>query len=126
MFFFMTGICCLLSAAYIPVKAQLAQYLLEKSWQESRVKQSLVKPWSWSDSYPVARIKIPKLDIDVVILAGASGESLAFAPGHVAQSVLPGDRGNSLISAHKDTYFDKSIAATDKMAQQVIMKNSLF
>ncbi|MCU7834452.1 MAG: class GN sortase [gamma proteobacterium symbiont of Taylorina sp.] len=102
---FMIGIICLLSAAYIPAKAQFAQYLLDQAWQESRLRQSVIRPWAWSDSYPVARIKIPQLDIDVVVLSGASGETLAFAPGHVVQSVLPGNKGNSLISAHKDTFF---------------------
>lgn len=103
---FVVGTGCLISAAYIPSKALLAQYLLNKSWEKSRAEKTLVRPWPWADTYPVARIKIPGMDMDVVVLSGSNGETLAFAPGHIDQSVLPGNRGNSLISAHKDTYFE--------------------
>jgi sortase A len=41
----------------------------------------------------------------LVVLEGASGRNLAFGPAHDAASVWPGDRGNSVIAAHRDTHF---------------------
>jgi sortase A len=38
-------------------------------------------------------------------LSGASGRTLAFGPGHLDGSVLPGGEGNSVIVAHRDTHF---------------------
>jgi len=104
-FFFLVGIVFLAGALYIPAKAKLAQYLLEAAWQESRVSQKPVPPWPWADTYPIAKMVIPSIGLDVIILSGSSGRSLAFAPGHISASVNPGGVGNSLISAHRDTHF---------------------
>jgi sortase A len=41
----------------------------------------------------------------LIVLEGASGRNLAFGPTHDAASALPGDRGNSVIAAHRDTHF---------------------
>ena len=38
-------------------------------------------------------------------LAGVSGRTLAFGPGHVDGTPLPGDPGNSVLSGHRDTHF---------------------
>jgi len=39
------------------------------------------------------------------VLAGSSGRTLAFGPGHMSTSVLPGEVGNSVIAGHRDTHF---------------------
>jgi sortase A len=41
----------------------------------------------------------------VLVLAGASGRTLAFGPGHLDGSALPGDAGNAVVTAHRDTHF---------------------
>lgn len=91
---------------YIYAKAQLAQYLLASAWEESKQTQQPVKPWPWADTWPIARLQVPKLKVDLIVLAGDSGRTLAFGPGHNFGSVLPGDIGNSIISAHRDTHFE--------------------
>jgi sortase A len=48
---------------------------------------------------------VPRLDVSRVVLAGASGESLAFGPGLVDGGAMPGSRGNSVIAGHRDTQF---------------------
>ena len=45
-------------------------------------------------------------DIDLIILAGGSGRTLAFGPGHLSASALPGQKGNSVIAGHRDTHFN--------------------
>ena len=91
--------------AYIYAKAALAQHLLRQAWSTTQLGQSAVKPWSWADTYPVARLTMPRQDVDLIVLAGASGRTLAFGPGHVDGTPLPGVAGNSVLSAHRDTHF---------------------
>lgn len=95
----------LVKATYIPVKAQLAQYLLENAWQHTLQTQHPSKPWPWADTWPLAKIEIPALHIRQIILADDSGHSLAFGPGFHLSSSTPGNDGNTIISAHRDTHF---------------------
>jgi sortase A len=102
---------------YIYAKAELAQYLLVSAWEESKQTQQPVKPWPWADTWPVARLRVAKHKVDLIVLAGDSGRTLAFGPGHNFGSVLPGDIGNSIISAHRDTHFEflKHMSAGDEI-----------
>jgi sortase A len=92
-------------AAYIHVKAQLAQHLLQTAWAETQAGTTQAKPWPWADTYPVARLTMPQRGVDLIVLAGASGRTLAFGPGHLDGTPLPGEAGNSVLSAHRDTHF---------------------
>jgi len=62
-------------------------------------------PWPWADTYPVARLSAKGGDIELIVLEGGSGRTLAFGPGHLSISVLPGESGNSIIAGHRDTHF---------------------
>lgn len=92
-------------ASYIPLKATLAQLLLNWAWEKRQASDVAVRPWPWADTLPLARLTQPRLAVDQVVLAGASGRVLAFGPGHVTGTAAPGTRGNSVISAHRDTHF---------------------
>jgi len=91
--------------SYIYAKAQLAQKLILDAWEKGVANNRPVKPWSWADTWPVARLIVPRLEIDQIVLAGDNGRALAFGPGHRFGSALPGESGNSLISGHRDTHF---------------------
>lgn len=90
---------------YIYAKAQLAQYLIADAWKKTLAGQRVVKPWPWADTWPVARLSVPALDKNVYILAGADGRAIAFGPGHMHGTPLPGAEGNSVIGGHRDTHF---------------------
>jgi sortase A len=91
--------------AYIPAKAWFAQELMLRAWSRAAEGQVDPAPWPWADTWPVARMLAKGGDIDLVILAGGSGRTLAFGPGHLSASALPGHRGNSVIAGHRDTHF---------------------
>lgn len=91
--------------AYMYAKAQLAQVLLQSAWQQTRSTGAAARPWPWADTHPVARLLVPARHGDVLVLAGASGRTLAFGPGHLDGSATPGDPGNAVITAHRDTHF---------------------
>ena len=93
------------AAAYIHAKAGLAQVLIRSAWAETRQGAQAVKPWPWADTWPVARLIVPKHGVDLYVLEGATGRSLAFGPGRLSGSAAPGDSGITLISAHRDTHF---------------------
>ena len=93
------------SASYIHAKAILAQVLLETAWDKTVHGQQEVKPWPWADTWPISRLDVPGLGIDRIVLAGASGSSLAFGPGHLFGSSFPGQQGNTVIAGHRDTHF---------------------
>ncbi|MFM9971844.1 MAG: class GN sortase [Burkholderiales bacterium] len=91
-------------ATYIYAKAELAQVLIARAWERTLKGEQQVKPWSWADTWPVARLKVPGTNIDLYILAGASGRTIAFGPGHMSGTPLPGASGNSVIGGHRDTH----------------------
>ena len=91
--------------AYIPAKAWVAQELMLRAWHRATVGQANPAPWPWADTWPVARLFAKAGDVDLIVLAGGSGRTLAFGPGHLSASSLPGQRGNSVIAGHRDTHF---------------------
>jgi sortase A len=90
---------------WIPVKAEAAQWLLERAWQEVRSGQPAARPWPWADTSPISRLTIPSLEASWIVLSGASGRNLAFAPSHLDGSAAPGAFGVSVIAGHRDTHF---------------------
>jgi sortase A len=93
------------AATWIPVKAQVAQVLLHRAWNRTRAGTATAKPWPWADTWPVGRLRVPRLGVDEIVLAGASGSALAFGPGHLDGTALPGHCGNCVVSGHRDTHF---------------------
>jgi sortase A len=90
---------------YIHAKAAAAQVLLQSAWQRTLEGEARVKPWPWADTWPVARLRVPGRDVDLIVLAGATGRTLAFGPGHLDGSAPPGAPGMSVITGHRDTHF---------------------
>jgi sortase A len=91
--------------AYIHAKALLAQVLLERAFEKNVATGRETKPWSWADTWPVARIEVKRLHASTIVLAGRSGQALAFGPGHVERTPDAGERGVAVYSAHRDTHF---------------------
>lgn len=91
--------------AYIPAKAWLAQELMQRAWTQTGRGESKVTPWPWADTWPVARLTARSGEVDLIVLAGSSGRTLAFAPGHLSASSMPGEIGNTVIAGHRDTHF---------------------
>jgi sortase A len=52
------------SGAWIYMKAQLAQVLLQRAWAGTLAGQRHVKPWPWADTWPIARLVVSSLGID--------------------------------------------------------------
>ena len=103
---------------WIHAKAQLAQYLLQRAWTRTLEGERDARPWPWADTWPVARLRVPAHGVDLIVLDGVSGRTLAFAPGHGGP--LPGAAGTAVISGHRDTHF-RFLAAV-KTGEEIVVE----
>lgn len=99
------GLILLSQGLWIHAKAYAAQILLERAFTQSIATSEKVKPWAWADTWPVARIEAPRLAASTIALNGASGQALAFGPGHLQNTPKAGETGTAVYAAHRDTHF---------------------
>jgi sortase A len=113
----LAGIVMFGQGAYIHAKALVAQILLERAFDKAIGGGRNIKPWSWADTWPIARIEVRRLHASAIVLAGSSGQALAFGPGHVELTSDAGERGVAVYSAHRDTHFRflKDVAVGDEI-----------
>ena len=85
------------------VKAELAGVLIQRAFASHLDDGAPHRPWRWADTYPIAVLSVDRLDLSRHVLTGASGESLAFALGHVDGTTQPNGDGNCVLAGHRDT-----------------------
>lgn len=95
------GLVLLAQGLWIPAKAQVAQVLLDRAFERSLASGEPQKPWPWADTVPAARIEAERLGVSEIVLAGGSGEAMAFGPAELTG--LP--RGVRVLAGHRDTHF---------------------
>ena len=108
--------------AYIPAKAWLAQELMQRAWLRVTAGEDRAAPWPWADTWPVARLTSNTRGVDLIVLAGDSGRTLAFGPGHLGASAMPGDTGNAILAGHRDTHFAflREVAPGERLGVETI------
>jgi sortase A len=52
----------------------------------------------------LGRLRIPRLDLDMVVVEGTDAESLKKGPGHYPHSFLPGEHRLIYVAGHRTTY----------------------
>lgn len=110
----LVSIAFFLHSAWIPVKAEVAQWLIERSWQQCRAGPDCPPPWPWADTRPAAILEAPAHGERLVILEGNSGRNLAFGPV-LGEGAVNGS--DLVISGHRDTHFRflQRLAAGDRI-----------
>lgn len=53
---------------------------------------------------PLARIEIPAIGVDKIVVEGISRNDLQKGPGHYPETPAPGQSGNAAIAGHRTTY----------------------
>ena len=120
--FFLIGILALGYVGFVLVDAKLYQ-----AYQDWRFQQALegLKPLPSSppnlakadsgnaesfrkgsrEGFPLGRVEIGAIGLEVMILEGIEDETLRRAVGHIPGTSLPGQEGNVAIAGHRDTFF---------------------
>jgi sortase A len=88
--------------AWLEAKACLASRLIERAFRSHLRDGEAHRPWSWADTWPVARLAVPRLGVERVVLEGASGSSLAFGLGRLSESAAPNAAGHCVLAGHRD------------------------
>jgi sortase A len=57
-----------------------------------------------SEGDPIARIEIPGIGVNDIVVAGVGVRDLQKGPGHFPDTPLPGQLGNAAIAGHRTTY----------------------
>lgn len=90
---------------------EVEQLRLQHEWREA----SLLSPEHLAGSVPglpvsgigvdLIRLQIPRIQLDDIVVRGTNYRDLLAGPGLLQGTPLPGERGNSVLAAHRDTYF---------------------
>ena len=84
---FLLGLITLSKPIYYYMKGIYAQLLLEKAWIITKRTGNSSKAWSWADTLPVAKLKIPSIDLNQIVLQGEEVEAMAFGPSIIDSSL---------------------------------------
>lgn len=99
------GICLTCRALYLHAKAELAGILIRRAWKQSLESGQAHAPWPWADTHPIARLQIPRLGYDEMVLEGASPRNLAFGPARLFSGAQLGESGNLVLAGHRTSWF---------------------
>jgi LPXTG-site transpeptidase (sortase) family protein len=79
-----------------------AQRRLAQQWQQQNL-QLPTQPAGLVTT--LTRLSIPSINLDAVVVEGVGRRELLMGPGHMPNTPEPGQPGNVVISAHRDTFF---------------------
>ncbi len=106
-----TGVALLVASLGQYAWMEIEQLHLQHQWREAEI----LSPEHLADAVPglpasgtgteLIRLQIPKVHLDDMVVRGTSYRDLLAGPGLLKGTPLPGDRGNSVLAAHRDTYF---------------------
>src|SRR5262252_9150055 len=99
------GVSLTARALYLHAKAELAGVLIHRAWIKTVADGQPHPPWPWADTYPVARLRIPRLGYDEVVLEGATPRTLAFGPARLYSGAGLGEPGNVELAGHRTSWF---------------------
>jgi LPXTG-site transpeptidase (sortase) family protein len=82
----------------------LEQRSLAQQWAEQN-RAGAPAPPSGALNDGLTKVRIPKINVDAIVVEGISNRQLLLGPGHMPETPAPGEVGNSVITAHRDTFF---------------------
>jgi sortase A len=101
----LAGTCLTGRAAYLHAKAELAGVLIRRAWAQSARSGEPHAPWPWADTHPIARLQIPRLGYDEIVLDAANPRTLAFGPALLLSAAPIGKPGNVVLAGHRTSWF---------------------
>jgi sortase A len=101
-FFLAAGIAALGYAGYVVADAHAFQTIEQSKFESASPSEA---------NYPaiaggaIGEVEIPRIGIDAMFVEGDSPKTLRRAVGHIAETALPGEQGNVVLTAHRDSFF---------------------
>jgi sortase A len=99
------GLCLTARAEYLHAKAKLAGVLIRRAWTQTARSGEPHAPWPWADTHPIARLQIPRLGYDEIVLDSANPRALAFGPALLLSAAPVGKPGNVVLAGHRTSWF---------------------
>lgn len=81
------------------------QRRLAKEWDQQNQTKTSDSARTETVSDGLTRVTIPKISLDAVVVEGTGHKQLLLGPGHMTETPVPGEAGNSVITGHRDTFF---------------------
>ncbi|HET9365059.1 MAG TPA: class D sortase [Candidatus Angelobacter sp.] len=82
-----------------------SQQKLETEWEHQAASVNTPGHAPISPDQMLTRVIVPKINLDAIVVEGASRKDLSDGPGHMKQTAMPGEVGNAVITGHRDTFF---------------------
>ena len=82
-----------------------SQQNLEAEWERQAKAVNTPDQAKLLPNQMLTRVVIPKIGMDAIVVEGASRKALSAGPGHMKETAMPGEPGNAVITAHRDTFF---------------------
>jgi sortase A len=129
----LTGLVCLIVYGFFKVQAVWRQWQLEESFEELVQQPKIPVPRrlpapSLTEGDIVGRLKIPRLNLSVMVMEGVASGTLRQGAGHIPGTAFPGETGNAGIAAHRDTHFRPlaKIRKDDKIVFETVRGRSTY
>jgi sortase A len=109
-FFLAAGVVALGYAGYVVADARAYQAIQQSKFEsasqtqrqnqgQSEVRQPVI------EGNAIGEVKIARLGLNVIFVQGDSPRILRRAVGHMSKTALPGEPGNVVLTAHRDSFF---------------------
>lgn len=82
-----------------------AQRALAAQWDRQNMAAPSVDLAADDANDAITRLSIPKIKLDALVVEGTTHKALLAGPGHLSDTPQPGTSGNSVLAAHRDTFF---------------------
>lgn len=96
------GVLALVYAGYVITDARAYQ-AIEQSKFEKTTKSEARGPIA--DGGAIGEVEVPRLGLKVIFVQGDSQRILRRAVGHMSETAMPGEKGNVVLTAHRDSFF---------------------
>jgi sortase A len=94
----------LAAAVAILAKAHVGQALLEVSWKRAQARGDAPPPWPWADTRPSRRCS-RRASRRSARAGRARTAARSRGAGRRRRNGKPGEHGNAIVTAHRDTHF---------------------
>ncbi|MBV8730189.1 MAG: class D sortase [Acidobacteriia bacterium] len=106
----------------VVVESRVGQSTAEREFREREQQSPARRAGPPKLGEPVAKLSIPRLGTELYVFEGTDGPDLRLGPGHMPGTVMPGDKGNCVIAAHRDTHF--RVLKDVHQGDQIVLENS--